>query len=65
MKDLTEIPEIYHPIFLTDWNLGHESNMNPIQRSQMMKLWLDYMKWDLNKSTSTNNDDEVIMGFID
>jgi hypothetical protein len=64
MKDLTEIPELYHPVFSTDWNLGEESTMNAVQRSEMMKLWLEYNHWSMKKSTPTK-DDEVIVGFVD
>jgi len=51
MKDLTNIPEKYHVLFTTDWNMGSDSTMTSIQRTQMNQLYLEYNNWSIQKPT--------------
>jgi hypothetical protein len=48
-KDLSDIPEIYHILFLTDWNWGPYSKMDMEDRSYMNGLFLQYNKWDVKR----------------
>ena len=49
MKDLTNIPERFHCLFLTDWNKGIESEMTILERNEMSLLYLEYNKWDVKQ----------------
>ena len=49
MKDLTNIPERYHCLFLTDWNNGDKSEMTILQRNEMSLLYLEYNRWDVQR----------------
>jgi len=41
-KDLSDIPEIYHILWRTDWNWGPYSNMDMTDRMKLNNLWLEY-----------------------
>ncbi len=67
MKDLTNIPERFHCLFLSDWNKGDESKMKIIQRSYMVDLFLEYNRWDIQQIIDSKKpiEPEFIGGFID
>ncbi len=60
MKDLNNIPERYHILFTTDWNIGDESEMKAVQRSLMNELYLDYMRWDMSIRVQSNKLDSIL-----
>jgi hypothetical protein len=65
MKDLTDIPKRFHPLFLTDWNAGNESKMNPLQREELSILFLEYNKWDVLRMIDDKKIiEETIVGFV-
>jgi len=55
MKDLTNIPERYHCLFLTDWNNGDKSEMTILQRNEMSLLYLEYNRWDVQRMIDSKN----------
>ena len=67
MKDLTNIPERFHCLFLSDWNKGDESKMKTIQRSEMVDLFLEYNRWDIQQIIDSKKpiEPEYKGGFID
>ena len=67
MKDLTNIPERFHCLFLCDWNKGDESKMKNIQRSEMVGLYLEYNRWDIQQIIDSKKpiQPEYTGGFID
>lgn len=58
-KDLTDIPEIYHVIFLTDWNWGPYSKMDPVDRSFVNQLFCEYNKWDVQRKITRRNAQQI------
>jgi len=42
-KDLSEIPEVYRVLFMTDWNWGEYSKMDMNDRMYLNDLWLEYL----------------------
>ena len=65
MKDLTDIPNRFHPLFLTDWNAGNESKMNYTQRVEMNMLFLEYNKWEVQRAIDAKKIiEESIVGFV-
>jgi hypothetical protein len=65
MKDLTNIPERFHPLFTTDWNKGVDSKMKILQRAELNDLFLEYNKWDIQRMIdSKKNIDDTIVGFV-
>jgi hypothetical protein len=65
MKDLTNIPEKYHPLFTTDFNKGVDSKMKILQRAELNDLFLEYNKWDIQRMIySKKNIDDTIVGFV-
>jgi len=65
MKDLTNIPEKYHLLFTTDWNMGVDSKMKILQRAELNDLFLEYNKWNIQRIIYSNkNVEETIVGFI-
>ncbi len=67
MKDLTNIPERFHHLFTTDWNKGSESTMKNIQRSEMVDLFLEYNRWDIQRIINSKKpvQQENMVGFVD
>jgi hypothetical protein len=67
MKDLTNIPERFHCLFLTDWNNGNESEMKSVERSQMGDLFLEYNRWDIQRMIDSKKpvQQENMIGFVD
>jgi hypothetical protein len=67
MKDLTNIPERFHCLFLTDWNNGNESEMRSIDRSEMGDLFLEYNRWDIQRMIDSKKpvQKEIMVGFVD
>ena len=67
MKDLSNIPERFHSLFTTDWNKGDESKMKNIQRSNMVDLFLEYNRWDIQQIIDSKKpiEPEYKGGFID
>jgi len=67
MKDLTNIPERFHCLFLTDWNNGNESEMKSIDRSEMGDLFLEYNRWDIQRMIDSKKpvQQENMVGFVD
>ena len=65
MKDLTNIPERFHNLFLTDWNKGIDSKMNIHQRNEMGVLYLEYNKWDIQRMINSKKIivEDTIVGF--
>lgn len=47
-KNLSNVPEIYHVLFITDWNWGEHSKMDTMDRAFCHELYLEYNKWDMN-----------------
>lgn len=65
MKDLTSIPEKYHPLFTTDWNQGSNSKMTSLERGEMSQLFLEYMRWEVKHNLAPEEPEkELIVGFI-
>lgn len=67
MKDLTNIPERFHLLFLTDWFNGNESEMKSIQRGEMNQLFLEYCHWDVKQrllSKEINQPEDQVQGFV-
>lgn len=48
-RDLSNIPEIYHVLFTTDWNWGPYSKMDAIDRGYCNDLFLEYHHKDLKQ----------------
>jgi|688.fasta_scaffold866759_2 hypothetical protein len=48
--DLNTIPEIYHVLFMTDWNWGNASKMEMDDRMYLNDLYLEYMRNEVRKS---------------
>jgi len=67
MKDLTNIPERFHCLFLTDWNNGNESEMKSVERSQMVDLFLEYNRWDIQRIIDSKKPvyENNMVGFVD
>ena len=67
MKDLTNIPERFHCLFLSDWNQVDKSKMKTIQRSEMVDLFLEYNRWDIQQIIDSKKpiEPEYKGGFID
>jgi hypothetical protein len=67
MRDLKDIPERFHILFTTDWNKGVESEMSSVQRIDMGNLYLEYNRWDIQKSINSKRpqEPETIVGFED
>ena len=67
MKDLSNIPERFHSLFLTDWNNGNESEMKSIDRSEMGDLFLEYNRWDIQRMIDLKKpvQKEIMVGFVD
>jgi hypothetical protein len=67
MKDLSNIPERFHSLFLTDWNNGNESEMKSIDRSEMGDLFLEYNRWDIQRMIDSKKpvQKEIMVGFVD
>ena len=68
MKDLTNIPERFHCLFLTDWNNGNESEMKSVERSQMGDLFLEYNRWDIQRIINSKKpvqEENNMVGFVD
>ena len=65
MKDLDNIPERFHNLFLTDWNKGIDSKMNIHQRNEMGVLYLEYNKWDIQRMIDSKKIivEDTIVGF--
>ena len=64
MKDLTNIPERYHCLFLTDWRNGDKCEMNILQRNEMSLLYLEYNKWDVQQMIDSKDIvEDTIVGF--
>jgi hypothetical protein len=65
MKDLTNIPERYHCLFLTDWNNGDKSEMTILQRNEMSLLYLEYNRWDVQRMINSKKpiEPELNIGF--
>jgi hypothetical protein len=64
MKDLTNIPERFHTLFLTDWCNGEESEMNILQRNDLAVLYLEYNKWDVQRMIDSKKIvHDTIVGF--
>lgn len=65
--DLNEIPERFHILFNSDWNLGNDSNMKIEDRMECERLYLEYNKWKIReaiiKTISTSESDKP-KGFI-
>jgi hypothetical protein len=68
MRDLSTIPERFHILFTdVSWSSGNESKMGALQRSNINQLYLEYNKWSIEQiinPPSTNNEEEVVKGFI-
>jgi hypothetical protein len=68
MRDLSYIPEKFHVLFTdVSWSSGNESKMGALQRSNINQLYLEYNKWSIEQvinPTPTNNEPEIIKGFI-
>jgi hypothetical protein len=65
MKDLTNIPEKYHLLFTTDWNMGVDSKMKILQRAELNNLFLEYNKWDIQRIFNSKKIiDDTIVGFV-
>ena len=43
--NLSEIPEVFHELFTTDWNWGRYSSMKMSERAIMNDLYLEYSRW--------------------
>ncbi len=68
MRDLTNIPERFHCLFLTDWNNGNESEMKSVERSQMVDLFLEYNRWDIQRIINSKKpiqEENNMVGFVD
>jgi hypothetical protein len=65
MKDLTNIPERFHCLFLTDWRNGDKSEMTILQRNDFALLYLEYNKWDVQQMIDSKkiNVEDTIVGF--
>ena len=65
MKDLTNIPDRFHCLFLTDWLNGNDSEMTTLQRGEMNVLYLEYNKWDTQRMIDSKKIiiEETIVGF--
>jgi hypothetical protein len=65
MKDLTNIPERFHCLFLTDWRNGEESEMGILQRNDLALLYLEYNKWDVQRMIDSKKIivEDTIVGF--
>ena len=65
MKDLTNIPEEFHCLFLTDWSKGNESEMGILQRNDLAVLYLKYNKWDVQRMIDSKKIkvEDTIVGF--
>lgn len=61
-----EIPKKYESLRDSNWNKGNLSTLSPLERLELMNLWLDYNKWDvLNMRKRDPSNDEIQVGFID
>ena len=61
-----EIPKKYERLKESDWNKGDFSTLSPLERVELMNLWLNYNKWEvvnLRERGPSNN--EIQVGFID
>jgi hypothetical protein len=67
MKDLVNIPERFHSLFLTDWNKGTESKMTSTERASMAELFLEYNRWDIQRIINSKKpvQKEIMVGFVD
>ena len=65
MKDLTNIPERFHILFLTDWANGEESEMGILKRNDLAVLYLEYNKWDVQRMIDSKKIivEDTIVGF--
>ena len=65
MKDLTNIPERYHCLFLTDWRNGNDSEIGTLQRNNLAVLYLEYNKWDIQRMIDSKRpiEKELSVGF--
>ena len=66
MKDLTNIPEEFHILFTSDWNIGNESKMSSTERMYMGELYLKYNRWSIQQAINPKPKDEPfkeIIGF--
>jgi uncharacterized protein YecA (UPF0149 family) len=63
--DLTNIPEEYHILFQTDWNMGNQSDMCSFNRMFMNDLFLKFNRWDIQQRLNKNKviEPEIIVGF--
>jgi hypothetical protein len=66
MKDLTSIPKKYHSVFTTDWNKGNESQMTSLERMEIHNLFLEYNRWEIQKTIQSNRpvEENIIIGFV-
>lgn len=67
MKDLSNIPERFHILFMTDWNKGNESTMKSLQRADLADLYLEYNRWSVQQAIRKNKPEEpeTMVGFVD
>ena len=65
-QDLSEIPERFHILFNSDWNEGNESEMTSLHRGNLNELYLEYNKYQTQKSLQQKKPkDEIIEGGFD
>jgi hypothetical protein len=64
--DINEIPERFHILFNEDWNNGNESEMTSLQRGRLNELYLEYNKYQIQKSIQQKRPkEEIIQGGFD
>jgi hypothetical protein len=66
-QDLNQIPERFHILFNSDWNNGNESEMTSTHRGNLNELYLEYNKYQIQKSIQQSKPVEVPLqgGFDD
>lgn len=65
-QDINEIPEKFHILFNSDWNIGEDSTMRIYDRMECNNLFLEYNKWRIQQAIkkSIPTEDDVILGFV-
>lgn len=55
MKDLTNIPERFHLLFLNEeWKLGAESKLSSTEKIYYSQLFLEYHRWSIREKIEKN-----------
>lgn len=64
-KDLSDIPEVFHDLFTTDWNWGNHSKMHYSMRIIMNDLHKEYINWCIFEQGKPKSKEEVFLGGFD